>query len=97
MPVEDRIEYLAIVAEQAFDAEATLEEVEEILIKEGVPAGRARDIVEARSAKVRAVNRWWAGIDNTGTLLTADDVAEIRASLGIPKTQRKPHQKKLFD
>ena len=53
---------------------------------------------DATDSEIRdAVNRWSAGIDNTGTLLTADDVAEIRASLGIPKTQRKPHQKKLFD
>jgi hypothetical protein len=53
---------------------------------------------DATDSEIRdAVNRWWAGSDNTGTLLTADDVAEIRASLGIPKIQRKPRQKKLFD
>jgi hypothetical protein len=54
MPVEDRISYLSNLAESAFDEGASLEQVEAMLDSEGVPAGRACEIVETRSAKVRS-------------------------------------------
>jgi hypothetical protein len=44
-----------------------------------------------------AVNCWWMRIDEEGDLLTVIEVADIRASCGIPKTRRKPHQRNLFD
>lgn len=53
MPVEDRIGYLSVLAERAFDDGATLEQVESMLASEGVTAGRAATIAESRDKKLR--------------------------------------------
>lgn len=44
-----------------------------------------------------AVNRWWKRVRADDSTATVEDVCRIRKSLGIPPTNRKPHQKRLFD
>lgn len=64
-----------------------LEEVEAVL----------RSNPDATDAEIcEAVNRWWQRVRTDESSLTVEDVKQIRASQGIPPTDRKPHQKRLF-
>lgn len=44
-----------------------------------------------------AVNRWWQRVRTDDSTASVKDVCRIRESLGIPPTERKPHQKRLFE
>jgi hypothetical protein len=57
--LEDRIDYLASVAETALEQGAAPAEVESMLREEGLPSPEAAEIVSARLSKVRRVARFY--------------------------------------
>jgi hypothetical protein len=57
--LEDRIEYLEHIAEEALDQNALLRDVESMLIIEGLAADQAREIVSRNGKKVTRVARFY--------------------------------------
>jgi hypothetical protein len=57
--LEDRLEHLEHIAEDALDEGALPHNVEAMLLFEGLPAERAREIISARGKKVRGAARFY--------------------------------------